>query len=167
MDLRKLEQCMTEVRRTVTLTGEAWSQAGSMFTRLTRLLPVQLEEPEPIFEPIKPAEMERLAQGCAFSFSGLQAPSIFSEESERYRIAAADVAAATVKVTRAGAALRLAENGFRVGARDAHEFASALIELNQLRRELMQKTVRACVVRHTLYALAQQLPEQLGLKWSG
>ena len=163
-DLRKLEQCMTEVRRAVVLTGQAWNQAGPAFTRLTRLLPVQLEEAEPHFEPIECAEMERLARFCASGFPGVQAPSIFSEERERYQKAAVEVAVTTARVSRTGNALQLAENGFRVGARGAHEFASALIEHNQQRRELMQKTVRACVGQYTLYAMAQRLPGRLGLK---
>lgn len=163
-DLRKMEQCMAEVRRTVVLAGAAWNQAGPAFTRLTRLLPVQLEEAEPHFEPIEFAEMERLARICEPILPGSQTPSPFSKERARYQKAAAEVAVAVVKVERASSALRFAENGFRVGARDAHEFASALIEHNQQRREWMQKAVRACVAKYTLYALAQLLPEQLGLK---
>lgn len=163
LDLRKLEQCMTEVRRTVMLAGAAWKQAGPAFTRLTRLLPVQLEDAEPHFEPIEFAEMERLARICESILPGSQTPSLFSKERERYRKAAAEVAMAVVKEERASNALRFAENGFRVGARDAREFASALVEHNQQRRELMQKTVCACVARYTLYALAQLLPDQLGL----
>ncbi len=163
-DLRKLEQCMTEVRRAVALTGDAWSQAGQAFTRLTRLLPVQLEEAELAFEPIESAEMERLARLSASAFPGLQAPALFSQERERYQKAADDVAVTTARVSRTGNGLRREENGFRVGALGAHAFASALIEHNQHRREWMQKTARACIAVYTLYAMAQRLPEQLGLK---
>ncbi|WP_137922087.1 hypothetical protein [Hydrogenophaga sp. 2FB] len=164
LDLRKLEQCMIEVRRTVVLAGAAWNQAGPAFTRLTRLLPVQLEDAAPHFEPIEFAEMERLARIGESTLSGGQTLSPFSKARERYQKAAAEVAMAVVKVEQTSNALRFAENAFRVGARDAHEFASALIEHNQQRRELMQKSARACVARYALYALAQLLPEQLGLR---
>lgn len=164
LELRKLEKCMTEVRRTVSLAGEAWNQAGPAFTRLTRLLPVQLEEMEPRFEPIESAEMDRLAQISESTRLGDQTSPQFSNVRERHQKAALDVAVTEARATLASDALRLAENGFRVGARDAHEFASALIEHNQQRRELLQKTVRACVARYTLYALAKLLPEQFGLR---
>lgn len=161
-DLRKLEQFKIEVRRAVAMGGEAWRLAGSAFTRLTRFLPVHLEDEEPRFKPIAAADMKRLARICAAAAPG-QLPVPFSEEVARYEKAAADVAMTTAKVAGTGKVLRDAEDGFRVGLRDACELASALIEHSQQKRELMQKTMRACVASHTLYALAKLLPEQLGL----
>lgn len=163
LDLRKLEQCMTEVRRTAVMAGEAWNQAGSLFTRLTRLLPVQLEEAEPCFKPIEFAEMERLVRLCAPTRPGAQVPALFFDKQVHYEKAAAEVAMTAARLERASNALRSTESAFRMGARDAHEFASALIGHSQQRREWMQKTVQACFATYTLYAQAKLLPERLGL----
>ncbi|QHE88317.1 hypothetical protein [Hydrogenophaga sp. BPS33] len=162
-DLRKLEQCLTEVRRSLMMAGEVWNLAGSAFTHLTRLLPVQLEGEEPRFEPIESEELQRLALFNASIPIEKRAPVSFSEELARYKKAAADVTATTARVARAGETLRNAENGFRVGVLEAHELASALLEHSQRRRELMQRKMRACVARDTLYALAGLLPKRLGL----
>ncbi|MCV0439077.1 MAG: hypothetical protein K5880_10620 [Hydrogenophaga sp.] len=72
-EMRKLERAAAEMRRTVMMAGDAWHRAGRVFTRLTRLLPVQLEESAPRFEAVDAVEMARLARASEWRYLGRDA----------------------------------------------------------------------------------------------
>ncbi|MGE0349388.1 hypothetical protein [Hydrogenophaga sp.] len=69
-EMRKLARALAETRRTATLAGDAWHKTGRAFTRLTRLLPVQLEEDAPNFEAVDADEMGRLERASEWRHLG-------------------------------------------------------------------------------------------------
>jgi len=88
----------------------------------------------------------------------------FSVAREAYLQAAMDLGLAQLRVKRARDARNMAEAGFRIGARGVLEFAESIINQNRQRNDMLDLESRACVARHTLYALALLLPEQFGLR---
>lgn len=67
LEQRKLALRLADMRRSVTEAIAAWDGASKQFTRLTRLLPAQLGALAEGFEPLDPAEIDRLAEASAFN----------------------------------------------------------------------------------------------------
>ncbi|WP_305315457.1 hypothetical protein [Hydrogenophaga sp.] len=64
---RKLEAGLNLSREAVTGALHGWSQTGRRFTKLTHLLPVQLECIVDTLGPIPAEEMDRLAEACLWT----------------------------------------------------------------------------------------------------
>lgn len=205
LEQRKLALRLADVRRSVTEAVGAWDGASKQFTRLTRLLPAQLGALAEGFEPVDPAEIDRLAEasvlncpqtqdslrqlarerarrrGSPAAWTGPlpedlgawvsrlhqarnQAIGQFAAARETYLQAVMDCGLAQARLAQACDARRLAEAGFRIGARGVLEFAEAVSDENRLRNGLLDLEAQACMARHSLHAMALLLPEQFDLR---
>jgi hypothetical protein len=205
LEQRKLALLLTDMRRSVTQAIGAWDGASKQFTRLTRLLPAQLGALAEGFEPMDPAEIDRLADASALNCPQTQdslrqlarerarrrgspaawagplpedlgawvsrlhqardeAIGQFAAARETYLQAVMDCGLAQARVAQACDTRRLAEAGFRIGSRGVLEFAAAVSEQNRLCNELLGLTAKACMARHSLYAMALSLPGQFDLR---
>ncbi|WP_439607152.1 hypothetical protein [Hydrogenophaga sp.] len=205
LEQRKLALRLADARRSVTEAIGAWDGASKQFSRLTRLLPAQLGALPEGFEPVDPAEIDRLADASALNCPQTQdclrqlarerarrrgSPAVwtgpspddlsawvlrlhqardeaigrFSAARETYLQAVMDCGLAQARVAQACDARRLAEAGFRIGARGALEFAAAVCDQSRLCNELLGFAAQACTARHGLYAMALLLPEQFDLR---
>jgi len=169
----KLEAMLADLRRSVEDATEMWARAGRYFTRVTRLLPAQLDANEGGFVPVAPTEVDRLALeaqrvGDAFlQDSEWYSPPVgdrFARARQTYLQAVMDWESAQAGWVSAGRARQQAEIGFRVGPRGVLEFAQAVVSQDWQRGSFLSREAHACMKRHALYAAALQLPAHLGLR---
>lgn len=169
----KLEAMLADLRRSVEDATEMWARAGRYFTRVTRLLPAQLDASEEGFVPVTPTEVDRLALeaqragDASLEDSEWYSPPVggrFVQARETYLQAVMDWESAQAAWTSAGRARQQAEIGFRVGARGVLEFAQAVVSQDWQRGSFLSREAYACMKRHALYAAALQLPAHLGLR---
>ncbi len=171
-ELSELAPHQAAMRCSVTDAMAVWDAANNHFTRLTRLLPSQLDTLAIRFMPLEPNEVERLAQ--AHVMARLQArPSSapneagaideFSNARVTYQQAVAAHELARSRVERVRAVREMAEAGFRFGAHGVLGFVEAVVAQHHERNGLLAREFKACMALYALYALALQLPEQFDL----
>lgn len=145
--------------RSVEMATAMWEMAGRHFTRVTRLLPAQLDAQEEGFVPLTEDELAWLERHAR----ELDVSEPFGRARETYRLAAMDWERARTRWTRALEARQLAEAGFRSRARGALAFAGAIVNQHWEHGGLAAREAHACMKRHALYATVLLLPRQLGL----
>ena len=148
-----------DLGRSVEMATAMWDMASRHFTRVTRLLPAQLDGNADGCTPLGQEELEQLERlaGC------LGAAERFAQAREVHRVAALDWALARSRWTRAVDARRLAETRFRKERRGALAFADAVVNQHWLANSLASREAHLCMKRHALHAIALRLPQQLGL----
>lgn len=161
-----------DLRHLVETATALWDSAGRHFTRVTRLLPAQLNAHEAAFVPLDPAEVDRLAREAPRHRAALEEASDLHGEwvGDRFVQARASYQRAVMgrELAHAGwarveQARQSAEPGIHMGSRGALAFARVVIQQDWQRGSLLMREAHACMTRHALYAAVLQLPEQLGL----
>jgi hypothetical protein len=157
-----LERLLAEVRRSIDVATSMWDVAGRHFTRMTRLLPAQLEAHAHPFAPVAPSEIERL--GRMVHWRGTGPTERFARTREAYLQTLMDWELEQVRWCRACDLRRASEGAFRVGEGPGSglAFARAVIDQDWQRGQLLVRQAHACMQGHTLYAIAHLLPAQLG-----
>lgn len=168
----RLVEMLLDLRCSVDMATSMWESAGRHFTRVTRLLPAQLDANGVGFRPVDPAEVDRLALEVqrlgetspkAADGHGTSASDRFAQARETYLQAVMDWELAQGRWVRAGRARQVAEPGFHTGSLGALAFAQAVVNVEWQRSNLLMREAHACMTRHALYAVALQLPTHLGL----
>lgn len=148
-----------DVGRSVEMATAMWDMASRHFTRVTRLLPVQLEGNMGGRVRMAQDEFEQLERQAA----RLGVSDHFAQAREAYRLAVMDWGVAQARWTRALDARGLAERRFRNGRRGALVFADAVVSQHWQCNSLVSREAHLCVKRHALYAITLLLPRHLGL----
>lgn len=171
--LSGLARHQSAVRHSVADAMERWDAASQHFTRLTRLLPSQLDATAIRFVPLDTREIERLAQASVLARlqareqsagqRGATAVGEFSTARVAYRQTAAACERARIRLNGVLATRAMAEAGFRFGAHCAVGYAEIVTQVYDERCVVLDRELSACMARYALYALALQLPEQFGL----
>lgn len=160
-----------DLRHLVEMATALWDAAGRHFTRVTRLLPAQLNAHEAAFVPLDPAEVERLAREAPRHRAALEASDPqcewmgdrFVQARATYQRAVVGRELAHARWARVEQARQSAEPGVHLGTGGALTFARVVIHQDWQRGPLLMRDAHACVTRHALYAAVLRLPEQLGL----
>lgn len=160
-----------DLRHLVEMATGLWDAAGRHFTRVTRLLPAQLNAHEAAFVPLDPAEVERLAREAPRHRAALETSDPqcewmgdrFVQARTTYQSAVVGRELAHARWARVEQARQSAEPGIHLGIRGALTFARVVIHQDWQRGPLLMRDAHACVTRHALYAAVLRLPEQLGL----
>lgn len=155
----RLAVMRTDLCRSVEVATAMWEMAGRHFTRVTRLLPAQLDVHTEGFVPLTKAELAWLERHAR----ELDVSEQFSRAQERYRVAVMDWERARTRWTLAREARQLAEAGFRCRARCALAFAGAVVSQHWEHGSLVVREAHVSMRRHTLYSTVLLLPRQLGL----
>ena len=168
----KFAEMLADLRCSVEMATAMWEAAGRHFTRVTRLLPAQLDTNGAGFMPVAPAELDRLAleaqrqDGAPPKTSDSHRLSVserFVQARESYLQAVMDWELAQTRWVRTGRARQLAEPGRHTGPCGALAFAKAVVGQEWQRSNLLMREAHACMTRHALYAAVLQLPTHLGL----
>jgi hypothetical protein len=169
---RRLVAMMQDLWCSVDMARALWDSAGRYFTRLTRLLPAQLDANGVGFVPVAPDEIDRLAlevqrlgEASARTPDGYchSASDRFALARAAYLQAVTDWEQAQRRWARASRVRQQAEPGVHLGARGALVFAKAVSDQEWQRSNLLMREAHASMASHALYAVALQLPRHLGL----
>lgn len=170
---RKLTEMLADLRCTVEMATAMWEAAGRHFTRVTRLLPAQLDTNGANFIPAAPAEIDRLAleaqrqgdEAISKTPDGhrTSASDRFARARETYLQAVMDWELAQARWARADRVRQLAEPGCHTGSQGAMAFAQAVAGQEWQRSNLLMREAHACMTRHALYAVALLLPAHFGV----
>jgi len=148
-----------DIQRSVEMATAMWDMAGRHFTRVTRLLPAQLDGNARGVQPLAQEEIERLEHLA----EAVGAEDCFAVAREAHRRAAMDWELAQARWARALGARQMAESRFRNERRGALAFAETVVNQHWQGNSLASREAHACMKRHALYATARLLPQQLGL----
>lgn len=168
----KFAEMLADLRCSVEMATAMWEAAGRHFTRVTRLLPAQLDTNGAGFMPVAPAELDRLAleaqrqDGAPSKTSEghrASARDRFAQARATYLQAIVDWELAQTRWARTGRVRLQAEPGRHTGPGGALAFAKAVVGQEWQRSNLLMREAHACMTRHALYAAALQLPAHLGL----
>ncbi len=156
---RRLMVMRADIGRSVEMATAMWDMASRHFTRVTRLLPVQLEGNMGGRTRMAQDELEQLERQAVRLGEGDR----FARAREAYRLAVMDWGLAQARWTRALDARETAETRFRDGRRGALAFAEAVVNQHWQGNSLASREAHLSVKRHALYAIALLLPRHLGL----
>lgn len=170
---QQFSMLQADLRHLVEMATSLWDAAGRHFTRVTRLLPAQLNPHEAAFVPLDPAEVDWLAREAPRHRAALSEASDLHSEWMGDRFVQARVTYLRAVESRELAharwasveqARQSAEPGVHLGTRGALNFARVVVHQDWQRGPLLMRDAHACVTRHALYAAVLRLPEQLGLE---
>ncbi len=156
---RRLMVMRADIGRSVEMATAMWDMASRHFTRVTRLLPVQLDGKVGGRTRMAPDELEQLERQAV----RLGESDRFAQAREAYRLAVMDWGLAQARWTRAQEARATAEARFRDGRRGALAFAETVVNQHWQGNSLASREAHLCMKRHALYAIALLLPRHLGL----
>ncbi|MDR7093410.1 hypothetical protein [Hydrogenophaga laconesensis] len=148
-----------DLGRSVEMATAMWDMASRHFTRVTHLLPAQLDGNADGCTPLGQDDLELLERLA----ERLGAADRFAQAREAHKVAALDGALARSRWTHAVDARRIAETRFRKERRGALAFADAVVNEHWLANSLASRVAHLCMKRHALHAVALRLPQHLGL----